>query len=197
MPQDYKKRLAMVAPWSSVGQRRVHCPPSRRPAGTLRLIGVVGVTEIPEARIVRWQFACAIGRPRPGEDREIGKFHSSPAHQNITRTLLIRPRGADVTGLRPVDVVEEPKFFEGDRLVSGCPSGLAHPSNKFYIAISMTYVFAVLFGLASHFGTKLGTPKPAVVTLETAANVRSGTLFKPMMRPSWRPGSAQRRASGL
>jgi hypothetical protein len=55
--------------------------------------------------------------------------------------------------LRPVHVVEKPKFFEGDRLVSGRPSGLANPSKQIYIVISITYVFAVLFGLARHFGT--------------------------------------------
>ena len=38
---------------------------------------------------------------------------------------------------------------------------------------------------ARHFGTKLGTPKPAVFPLETATSVRSSTLLDPMMRTSF------------
>jgi hypothetical protein len=34
---------------------------------------------------------------------------------------------------------------------------------------------------ARHFGTKLGTPKPAVFALEAATSVRSSTLFDPMI----------------
>jgi hypothetical protein len=37
---------------------------------------------------------------------------------------------------------------------------------------------------ARHFGTELGTPKPAVFTLDTATSVRRSTLFDPMMRNS-------------
>src|SRR5262245_10114772 len=37
---------------------------------------------------------------------------------------------------------------------------------------------------ARHFGTKLGTQKPAVFALEAATRVRSSTLFDPMMRTS-------------
>jgi hypothetical protein len=37
---------------------------------------------------------------------------------------------------------------------------------------------------ARHFGTKLGTPKPAVFALEAATSVRSNSLFDPMMRSS-------------
>jgi hypothetical protein len=36
-----------------------------------------------------------------------------------------------------------------------------------------------------HFGTELGTPKPAVFALEAATSVRSNSLFDPMMRSSW------------
>jgi hypothetical protein len=36
-----------------------------------------------------------------------------------------------------------------------------------------------------HFGTKLGTPKPAVFALAAATSVRSSTLFDPMMRTSF------------
>jgi hypothetical protein len=35
-----------------------------------------------------------------------------------------------------------------------------------------------------HFGTELGTPKPAVFALEAATSVRSNSLFDPMMRSS-------------
>jgi hypothetical protein len=35
-----------------------------------------------------------------------------------------------------------------------------------------------------HFGTELGTPKPAVFALEAATSVRSSSLFDPMMRSS-------------
>src|SRR5713101_9827588 len=38
---------------------------------------------------------------------------------------------------------------------------------------------------ARHFGTKLGTPKPAVFALEAATSVRSSTLFEPMIRTSF------------
>jgi hypothetical protein len=38
-----------------------------------------------------------------------------------------------------------------------------------------------------HFGTKLGTPKPAVFALEAATSVRSSSLFEPMMRSSFLP----------
>jgi hypothetical protein len=38
---------------------------------------------------------------------------------------------------------------------------------------------------ARHFGTKLGTPKPAVFALEAATSVRSSSLFEPMMRTSF------------
>src|SRR6266849_2659273 len=34
---------------------------------------------------------------------------------------------------------------------------------------------------ARHFGTKLGTPKPAVFALSAATSVRRSTLFDPMM----------------
>jgi len=33
---------------------------------------------------------------------------------------------------------------------------------------------------ARHFGTELGTPKPAVFALEAATSVRNSTLFDPM-----------------
>jgi hypothetical protein len=36
-----------------------------------------------------------------------------------------------------------------------------------------------------HFGTKLGTPKPAVFGLEAATSVRESTLLAPMMRTSF------------
>src|SRR5579883_2576216 len=36
-----------------------------------------------------------------------------------------------------------------------------------------------------HFGTKLGTPNPAVFALEAATSVRSSTLFDPLMRTSF------------
>jgi hypothetical protein len=51
--------------------------------------------------------------------------------------------------------------------------------------ISITYVFAVLFCPARHFGTKLGTPKPAVFAVEAATSVRSSSLLEPMMRTSF------------
>src|SRR5437667_2081580 len=35
---------------------------------------------------------------------------------------------------------------------------------------------------ARHFGTELGTPKPAVFAPEAATSVRSSSLFDPMMR---------------
>ena len=38
---------------------------------------------------------------------------------------------------------------------------------------------------ARHFGTELGTPKPAVFALEAATSVRSNSLFEPMMRNSF------------
>src|SRR5207248_924603 len=38
---------------------------------------------------------------------------------------------------------------------------------------------------ARHFGTKLGTAKPAVFALVTATNVRRSTLFDPMIRTSF------------
>src|ERR1700736_5561890 len=37
---------------------------------------------------------------------------------------------------------------------------------------------------ARHFGTELGTPKPAVFALEAATSVRSSSLFDAMMRNS-------------
>ena len=36
-----------------------------------------------------------------------------------------------------------------------------------------------------HFGTELGTPKPAVFALSAATSVRRSTLFDPMMRSSF------------
>jgi len=39
--------------------------------------------------------------------------------------------------------------------------------------------------MARHFGTELGTPKPAVFALEAATSVRSNSLFEPMMRSSF------------
>jgi hypothetical protein len=44
---------------------------------------------------------------------------------------------------------------------------------------------------ARHFGTELGTPKPADFALETATSVRSSTLFDPMMRTSFAPTSTR------
>jgi Arm DNA-binding domain len=38
---------------------------------------------------------------------------------------------------------------------------------------------------ARHFGTELGTPKPAVFALDAATSVRRSTLFDPMMRSSF------------
>jgi hypothetical protein len=38
---------------------------------------------------------------------------------------------------------------------------------------------------ARHFGTKLGTPKPAVFALEAATSVRSSSLLEPIMRTSF------------
>jgi hypothetical protein len=38
--------------------------------------------------------------------------------------------------------------------------------------------------VARHFGRELGTPKPAIFALEAATNVRSSSLFDPMMRRS-------------
>jgi hypothetical protein len=38
---------------------------------------------------------------------------------------------------------------------------------------------------ARHFGTELGTPKPAVFALEAATSVRRSMLFDPMMRSSF------------
>jgi hypothetical protein len=38
---------------------------------------------------------------------------------------------------------------------------------------------------ARQFGTKLGTPKPAVFALEEATSVRNKTLFDPMMQTSF------------
>jgi hypothetical protein len=38
---------------------------------------------------------------------------------------------------------------------------------------------------ARHFGTELGTPKPAVFALEAATSVRNSTLLDPMMRGSF------------
>jgi hypothetical protein len=38
---------------------------------------------------------------------------------------------------------------------------------------------------ARHFGTKLGTPKPAVFAIEAATRVRRSTLLDPMMRTSF------------
>src|SRR6185312_13510642 len=38
---------------------------------------------------------------------------------------------------------------------------------------------------ARHFGTKLGTPKPAVFALSAATSVRRSALFDPMMRNSF------------
>jgi hypothetical protein len=39
--------------------------------------------------------------------------------------------------------------------------------------------------VARHFGTEMGTPKPADFALEAATSVRNSTLFDPMMRSSW------------
>src|SRR5258707_3410455 len=36
-----------------------------------------------------------------------------------------------------------------------------------------------------HFGTELGTPKPAVFALSAATSVRRSTLFDPVMRSSF------------
>jgi len=38
---------------------------------------------------------------------------------------------------------------------------------------------------ARHFGTELGTPKPAGFALEAATRVRNSSLFDPMMRSSF------------
>src|SRR5258708_20971241 len=38
---------------------------------------------------------------------------------------------------------------------------------------------------ARHFGTKLGTPKPADFALEAATSVRRSSLFEPIMRTSF------------
>jgi hypothetical protein len=59
--------------------------------------------------------------------------------------LFIRPRGADVT-VETSGCGGEAEILD-DRLVSSCPSGL-RIQQQIYIATSMTYVFAVLFGLA-------------------------------------------------
>jgi len=45
-----------------------------------------------------------------------------------------------------------------------------------------------------HFGTKLGTPKPAVFPLDAATSVRKSTLFDPMMRISFASTSMRQRA---
>src|SRR5262249_7683388 len=45
---------------------------------------------------------------------------------------------------------------------------------------------------ARHFGTKLGTPKPAVFTLDAATSVRRSALFDPMMRISFASTSTRR-----
>jgi hypothetical protein len=77
-----------------------------------------------------------------------------------------------------VDVVEKPKFFEGDRLVSGCPSGSGESQQKIYIAISMTYVFAVLFGLARHRtpedATAAAAPHPLANPRQSASRNAAG-----------------------
>jgi len=39
---------------------------------------------------------------------------------------------------------------------------------------------------ARHFGTELGTPKPAAFALDVATSVRSNTLFDPILRSSFR-----------
>src|SRR5262249_7501437 len=44
---------------------------------------------------------------------------------------------------------------------------------------------------ARHFGTKLGTQKPAAFTLEAATSVRGSTLFDPMMRTSFASASTR------
>jgi predicted flavoprotein YhiN len=41
------------------------------------------------------------------------------------------------------------------------------------------------FRPARHFGTELGTPKPAVFALEAATSVLRSALFDPMMRNSF------------
>jgi hypothetical protein len=41
-------------------------------------------------------------------------------------------------------------------------------------------------GRGHHFGTKLGSPRPAVFAAEAATSVRRNTLFEPMMRTSFR-----------
>jgi hypothetical protein len=51
-----------------------------------------------------------------------------------------------------------------------------------------------------HFGTELGTPKPAVFALDAATSVRSNSLFEPMIRSSCASTStrwASARAYGL
>jgi hypothetical protein len=52
-------------------------------------------------------------------------------------------------------------------------------------AISIMYEFAILFCVARHFGTELGTPKPAVFALEAATSVHRSPLFEPMIRSSF------------
>jgi hypothetical protein len=43
-----------------------------------------------------------------------------------------------------------------------------------------------------HFGTRLGTAKPAVFALDAATSVRSSTLLEPMMRTSFASTSTRR-----
>ena len=48
-----------------------------------------------------------------------------------------------------------------------------------------------------HFGTELGTPKPAVFALDAATSVRRSSLFDPMMRTSFASTSTRRASAEM